>query len=156
MDDASSSVDDAEMDDNTEFEIDYINGNPCMRYLTETIQKLHVKICPPSSSEGKPPSWITGLLGVFENANTLQKTYIAKLIANYPFAFEKQADIWIIPLMKFIMNGNFGDPINYLVQDLCIDLIYWGQETKPNERHANTISQFLVSLLAKRKHTFEN
>jgi hypothetical protein len=145
MDDVSDNLDENLQEDDDVFEIDYINQNSCMKYLTEAIQKLHSKICPPSLAGSKAPNWITGLLSVFENSETIQKTYIAKLISNYPFAFAKYADIWVLPLMKFIMKGQFGDPINYLVQDICLILIYWGKETELNSSSSATITQFLAS-----------
>lgn len=141
MEDTSEGLE--EIDDD-EFELDYINQNSCMIFLTEAIQKLHNKICPPSASTTTAPSWMTGLLHVFESANVKQKTYIAKLIANYPFAFEKHANIWIVPLMNFIIEGGFGDPINYLVQDLAIRFIVWGKETSLDHSHSMTVSRFLV------------
>lgn len=142
--DAPDTDDNTVEDEDVEFEIDVLNQNPCMKYLTGALQKLHTKICPPTLTNSNPPRWMTGLLSVFKSSDVPYKTYIAKLISNYPFAFENYADMWILPLMEFITKGGFGEPINYLVQDLCIILSHWGKEVKNIEDSEGTIKKFMV------------
>ncbi|KAI8973303.1 hypothetical protein BDF20DRAFT_881619 [Mycotypha africana] len=137
-----------------EIEIDMLNDNTFMRALTEALQKLHNIITPPENYTGdNMPSWLQSLLNAFnefsdnENEDNIKyQVYIAKLITNYPFAFEKYAKYWILPLMKFIIKGHmFGSPINYLTQDLCIILIVWGKDTDIPDKHQPSTQQTLYS-----------
>lgn len=126
-------------------EIDQLNDNSFMPVFTEMIKKLSefqdkkqdndMEI----DNENKPmPSWMVGLRYAFNHYQTPQydkakytrQVYIARLIVNYPQAFENYAHEWIVPLLKFVVKGHlFGETMNYLVHDICIILGVWGETT---------------------------
>ncbi|KAI8997006.1 hypothetical protein BDB01DRAFT_840542 [Pilobolus umbonatus] len=119
-------------------ELDIFNRNPCMRLLTEVIKKLHTEITPPEKELGAMPSWMGEIYRKFNDyGSTLAlKLYLAKLIINYPQAFENYASFWLIPLVEIASRGSeFGEPINYFVQDLCTLIITWGRSINPCEKY---------------------
>ncbi|KAI9251048.1 hypothetical protein BY458DRAFT_559563 [Sporodiniella umbellata] len=119
--------------EDTLFEIDVFNKNPCMLSLREVIQKLHTEISVPEEESTKMPSWMQRFHRAFTDygISLVVQLYLAKVIINYPVAFEKFASFWIEPLMKLVVRGReYGQPMNYFVQDLCIILIAWGRNTK--------------------------
>lgn len=115
-----------------EYEIDVLNENSIMKPLTEVIKKIHKEICPPEENLVDMPAWVKEMLRAFQNTGEINiKLHIAKLITNYPFAFEKYASFWILPLIELATKGDrYGCPINYFVQDLCIILIIWGKNSE--------------------------
>lgn len=124
-------------------DIDQLNNNTFMPVLTEMIKTLsEVKEKDKKGNETEKsismPSWMMGLFRAFEHYQSpehdktkyIRQVYIAKLITNYPEAFEGYAHKWILPLLKFVVKGYlFGEPINYLVHDICIFLGVWGKTT---------------------------
>lgn len=130
-----------EEDETDEFEIDILNQNAIMKPLTEVIKKIHKEISPPSESSSDVPSWIREMLKAFRETTEINiQLHIAKLITNYPFAFEKYASSWLLPLMQLVTKGyTYGVPINYFVHDLCTILIIWGKFTElPSPRSNET------------------
>ncbi|KAI8641990.1 hypothetical protein BD408DRAFT_483034 [Parasitella parasitica] len=135
-----------------DFEVDLLNDNTFMPMFTELVKQLHLNIEPPGETATKVPNWMNDLLEAFQSydrKNAVKKqAYIAKLITNYPEAFEKFADSWILPLLKFVTKGNqFGESINYLVQDICIILIIWGQSTPLPTAHSHYSKRVLYDCL---------
>lgn len=140
-------------DDDFLFEIDVFNENPCMRSLREIIEKLHTLIAPPEEEEPTTmPSWMNRLHKSFTNSSIslTTKLYLAKIIINYPIAFEKYALFWIEHLMELVTRGEeYGEPLNYFVQDLCIIIIAWGRHTRlpQNRESKHGLFNFIVSKL---------
>lgn len=148
-DEDSEAIEEAESD---EFEVDVLNENTFMFTFTELIKQLHCNICPPGESPTKMPEWMLSLNQAFtkyeNNNNYKAQMYIAKLITNYPEAFEKYAADWILPLLKFVVKGNqFGEYINYLVQDICIILIVWGRTTTLPQAESSSSKKILYNFL---------
>ncbi|KAI8352478.1 hypothetical protein EDC96DRAFT_546617 [Choanephora cucurbitarum] len=146
-------------DTDEELEIDNLNEHPIMLPITNAIRKLHNDILPPNESTHTMPKWMADLNNAFTSAEDIKiQVYIARLIANYPFAFEHYAQHWVLPLMNFVTQGSeFGTPINYLTQDICIILIVWGRQTEiphPSTTHSKRILfQFMEYLIA---HVYHN
>lgn len=148
-DEDSEVIEEAESD---EFEVDVLNENTFMFTFTELIKRLHCNICPPGENPTKMPEWMLSLNQAFtkyeNNNNYKAQMYIAKLITNYPEAFEKYATDWILPLLKFVVKGNqFGEYINYLVQDICIILIIWGRTTTLPQAESSSSKRILYNFL---------
>jgi DNA-dependent protein kinase catalytic subunit len=143
-----------EDDEENQFEIDVLNSNLTMKPFTELIKKMYNEIFELTKfpSTNMPP-WMKLLLEAFkssEDAINVQ-LHIAKLITNYPRAFETYADSWLLPLIELVIKGpQYGEPINYLVQDLCVVLVFWGKTTDiPSPRSFETkriLFEFLVSI----------
>ncbi|ORE12935.1 hypothetical protein BCV71DRAFT_230098, partial [Rhizopus microsporus] len=144
-------------DDDFLFEIDVFNENPCMRSLREIIEKLHTLIAPPEEEEPTTmPSWMNRLHKSFTNSSIslTTKLYLAKIIINYPIAFEKYALFWIEHLMELVTRGEeYGEPLNYFVQDLCIIIIAWGRHTRlpQNRESKHGLFNFITYLI---KHVY--
>lgn len=118
--------------DEDEFEVDVLNDNSFMPTFTALVKQMHLNIFPPSEDSTTLPEWMKYLHDAFikyeDEDNIKLQVYIVKLITNYPEAFEKYAADWILPLLRFVVKGEqFGEPINYLVHDICIILIVWGR-----------------------------
>ncbi|CEP16992.1 hypothetical protein [Parasitella parasitica] len=148
----SEESDTGEEKTSVDFEVDVLNDNTFMPMFTALIKQLHLNIAPPGDNPSIVPVWMNDLLEAFQQydkQNEVKKqVYIAKLITNYPEAFEKFADSWILPLLKFVSKGNqFGESINYLVQDVCIILIIWGQFTPLPTSHSNHSKMTLYNCL---------
>lgn len=150
MTDVNDEIKDVDQAPN-EFEIDVLNKNSIMKPLTEVIKKIHTELCPPSENPVDMPSWVKEMLRAFQNTGEINiKLHIAKLIINYPFAFEKYASFWFLPLIELATKGDrYGCPINYFVQDLCIILIIWGKNSEiPSPKSHETrriLFEFTVS-----------
>jgi DNA-dependent protein kinase catalytic subunit len=136
-------------DEDQVYEIDVLNQHSFMRSLTEVIQRLHKKICPPTKDNSDMPQWMINLNAAFRNAKSIIiQVYIVKLITNYPFAFESYAKHWVLPLTEFITKGSqFGMPINYLIQDLCIVLIVWGRFTEIPDARSYSCKRILFNTM---------
>ncbi|KAI9359803.1 hypothetical protein BD770DRAFT_319254 [Pilaira anomala] len=132
-----------------EFEIDILNENSIMKPLTEVIKKIHKEICPPSESSSDMPSWVKEMLRAFQTTTEINiQLHIAKLITNYPFAFEKYASHWLLPLMELVVKGyTYGVPINYFVQDICIILIIWGKTADLPSPRSNETRRILFAFV---------
>ncbi|ORE05303.1 hypothetical protein BCV72DRAFT_250689 [Rhizopus microsporus var. microsporus] len=151
------SLDSNDDDDDFLFEIDVFNENPCMRSLREIIEKLHTLIAPPEEVEPTAmPSWMNRLHKSFTSSNMplITKLYLAKIIINYPIAFEKYALFWIEHLMDLVTRGEeYGEPLNYFVQDLCMIIIAWGRHTRlpQNRESKHGLFNFITYLI---KHVY--
>lgn len=151
MADASNNIEDEGQESN-EFEIDVLNENLIMKPLTEVIKKIHREMCPPQENPVDMPAWVKEMLRAFQNTGEINiKLHISKLITNYPFAFEKYASFWLLPLIELATKGDrYGCPINYFVQDLCIILIVWGKNSEiPSPRSHETrriLFEFIVNV----------
>ncbi|GAN09060.1 DNA-dependent protein kinase catalytic subunit isoform 1 [Mucor ambiguus] len=123
-------------------DLDQLNSSTFMPVLTEMIKTLSEpkeKKDENENKEDKPmPSWMLGLRKAFDHYQSLhhdktidtREVYIAKLITNYPEAFEEHAHEWVVPLLRFVVKGHlFGEHINYLVHDICVILGVWGRYT---------------------------
>ncbi|KAK4516378.1 uncharacterized protein ATC70_011349 [Mucor velutinosus] len=122
-------------------DLDQLNRNTFMPVLTEMIKTLSESKDEQNITEADEenmPSWMLGLhfafdhyqLPLHDKTKYTRQVYIAKLITNYPDAFEKYAHEWILPLLRFVVKGYlFGEPINYLVHDICVILGAWGVYT---------------------------
>lgn len=132
-----------------EFEIDILNENSIMKPLTEVIKKIHKEICPPSESSSDMPIWVKEMLRAFQTTTEINiQLHIAKLITNYPFAFEKYASHWLLPLMEIAVKGyTYGVPINYFVQDICIILIIWGKTADLPSPRSNETRRILFAFV---------
>lgn len=140
--DGSQSNEDTE---NKTVGVDQLNNNTFMPVLTEmikTVSELKDEKAGNDHNQNKEdasmPSWMTGLHLAFSHYQSphhdktkyTRQAYIARLIANYPVAFEKYAHEWIVPLLKFVVKGYlFGEPINPFVHHICIILGVWGEIT---------------------------
>lgn len=134
------------------FEIDVFNENSCMLSLREIVQKLHTEISPPDEENStKMPNWMQRFRKAFIDTDTplVIQLYMAKVIVNYPIAFENYACFWIEHLMKLVIRGEeYGEPLNYFVQDLCIIIVAWSRHTKlpKTSESRHTLFLFLVKL----------
>lgn len=75
------------------------------------------------------------------------RVFLARLICNCKYAFAPYAAYWIRPIMKLVIKGNtFGAPINYLVQDLVVLVIVWGEQVTFKDTYDDRvlISDFVV------------
>ncbi|RCI04461.1 hypothetical protein CU098_001246, partial [Rhizopus stolonifer] len=141
-----------------EFEIDILNQKLFMRTVTAAIQKLHTEITPPGEDPIHMPKWMQDMNNAFTSNDDIKiQVYMAKLIVNCPFAFEKYAEHWVLPLMTFVTQGHqFGTPINYLTQDLCIILAVWGRQTSIPSPHSTysrrTLFEFFEYLISNAYH----
>ncbi|KAG0937620.1 hypothetical protein G6F57_007384 [Rhizopus arrhizus] len=139
------------------FEIDVFNENSCMLSLREIVQKLHTEISPPDEENStKMPNWMQRFRKAFIDTDTplVIQLYMAKIIVNYPIAFENYACFWIEHLMKLVIRGEeYGEPLNYFVQDLCIIIVAWSRHTKlpKTSESRHTLFLFLSYLI---KHVY--
>ncbi|CAG8572313.1 13750_t:CDS:10, partial [Acaulospora morrowiae] len=117
-----------------EFEVDIINLNPCMKMIIKAIERLHSSITPPPTElADSMPGWMNEMHKKFTRKETHIniKLFLAKIIINYPEAFEKYASFWIRPLMNLVIEGDsYGEGINYFIQDLCVVITVWGSLIK--------------------------
>ncbi|KAF7728429.1 hypothetical protein EC973_006107 [Apophysomyces ossiformis] len=116
--------------DETAFEIDQFNENPCMKTLIMVVRKLHKEVTG-AQSEDRMPLWMSELFKAYtsQDAPLMLRLFMSKLIINCPEAFERHASHWIRPLMKLVTEGQkYGEPMNYLVQDICMLIVTWGQD----------------------------
>lgn len=122
MTEASSEKKEEDEEEN-KFEIDVINSNSFMRPLTEFVKKINTLF--PNDA-----SW-NGLLFQAFNASDEKinvQLHIAKVITNYPTAFEKYASVWLLPLITLATKGaQYGEPMNYLTRDICSVVNFWGK-----------------------------
>ncbi|KAI8098597.1 uncharacterized protein BX664DRAFT_288171 [Halteromyces radiatus] len=116
--------------DASELELDIFNSNPCMKLLTAVINRLHTSITPPDENVTQMPLWMLEINRAFtaENASLMQRLFLAKLIINCPDVFEPYAKFWIRPLIELAIRGDeYGQPLNYFVQGLCVIIVIWGK-----------------------------
>ncbi|KAL9555838.1 hypothetical protein MBANPS3_002175 [Mucor bainieri] len=134
-------------------DLDQLNNNTFMPVLTEMIKFLSELTTKKEQDKDKDkgkdkdmskeikdgmPLWMYGLRVSFnyyetpanERTHYMRQVYIAKLITNYPEAFEKHSQKWVVPLLRFVVKGHlFGEPLNYLVHDVCTILGVWSDYT---------------------------
>ncbi|KAI8329229.1 hypothetical protein BC941DRAFT_384857 [Chlamydoabsidia padenii] len=141
----------------TEIELDQLNSNPCMKLLGAVVQRLHTVITPPNEISTSMPMWMSELHKAFTStsATLMQKLFLAKVIINSPQVFEHYAQFWIRPLIQLAMCGEeYGQPINYFVQDLCVIILTWGKiaTLNNNESDRYLIYKFVNYLICHSYH----
>ncbi|KAJ3092198.1 hypothetical protein HK102_009852 [Quaeritorhiza haematococci] len=112
-------------------ELDDVNKNPCMKSLLAAMEKLHTSVTPPPAGgkkADKMPGWMAELckkLSTHETHINI-RILIAKIVINMPRVFLPYASFWWRPLAQLIADGDqYGEGINYFVQDLCIVILMW-------------------------------
>ncbi|CAO3615261.1 unnamed protein product [Cunninghamella echinulata] len=141
----------------SELELDQFNKNPCIKLLTVVIRRLHTTITPPIANSTDMPLWMNELFKSFNapDVSLVAQLYLAKLIINCPDIFEHYAQHWIRPLIKLAINGNqYGQPMNYFVQDLCVIIIAWGSFVTFEYNNSDRIllSKFMNYLVSNAYH----
>ncbi|RUP50947.1 hypothetical protein BC936DRAFT_136979 [Jimgerdemannia flammicorona] len=112
-----------------DLELDAFNRNECMSVIIKVITKLHTIIKPLPDKSGLP-AWMSELQKKFAARSTPLniKLFLAKIILNYPKAFEQYAAFWIRPMIELVTRGpEYGEPMNYFVRDLCVIIVTWGK-----------------------------
>ncbi|ORX51884.1 hypothetical protein DM01DRAFT_1063713 [Hesseltinella vesiculosa] len=115
--------------DESELEIDNFNENPCMRVLSALILRVTAILAAEDVSDSMP-AWMSALHKTFcaRDTSLTIKLFLAKLILNCPDHFERFASSWIRPLIELLVRGDqYGEPMNYFVQDICVIIIAWGK-----------------------------
>ncbi|CAO3576402.1 unnamed protein product [Absidia cylindrospora] len=144
--------------DSTELELDQFNANPCMKLLGAVVQRLHSAITPPDENPTDMPLWMAEIHKAFtsHDSSLLQQLFLAKMIINSPEVFERYAQFWLRPLIQLAMRGNeYGQPINYFVQDICVLIIAWGKTVTLQNNHDDRylLYKFVNYLVSHSYHT---
>jgi DNA-dependent protein kinase catalytic subunit len=86
------------------------------------------------------PHTLNRITIVYIDAHINIKLFIAKIIINCENAFQPYADVWYRPLLEFLMRGGeFGNGMNYFIQDICVVLLTWGETCKMQNTYGDKV-----------------
>lgn len=111
-------------------ELDQLNQNMIMKVLLRVIKKIST-FGDVNIAQAKMPKWMKNLHEMYMKTSHINiKIFILKIIINIPDAFSPFKSFWWICFVEMIGRGDeFGEGFNHVIQDLCLILILWLDES---------------------------
>eukprot|EP01105_Mastigella_eilhardi_P003802 TRINITY_DN1496_c0_g1_i7.p1 TRINITY_DN1496_c0_g1~~TRINITY_DN1496_c0_g1_i7.p1 ORF type:complete len:3703 (-),score=882.72 TRINITY_DN1496_c0_g1_i7:1157-12265(-) len=128
-------------------ELDELNEHPCMPVMLKLVDHITTKF---KYAPGEVPKWMTELNNKFCSPSTHEnvKLFILKLIINRPSVFEHWANMWLHPIVEFVISPVCGTGFHYFLRDTCVLILRWLHFKKLTISHEDTaaLSDFINHL----------
>ncbi|XP_050441863.1 DNA-dependent protein kinase catalytic subunit-like isoform X2 [Adelges cooleyi] len=133
-----------------ELELDDFNNHECMAHLCAVIAHMASVTDHGTESCTDMPEWMNYLKLSFCQDSSKDKNFkmfLMKLIVNCESYFEPYAKQWLSPIMKFILEKQLGNSMNYFLADVVTMLVSWKTSAIPSTNEEKNLAKKLLCFL---------
>ncbi|KAK5649276.1 hypothetical protein RI129_000305 [Pyrocoelia pectoralis] len=127
-----------------------INRHECMASICGLLQHMtqNIDLLPIDTKEVIMPKWLKGIRNVLmSDVHNNVKIFLVKVIHNSQDIFKYYAKYLYVPIIKAVVDGVFGNCINFFVNDLVVMLTSWSSIALPTVEDVELTSGLLTFLM---------